>query len=242
MQVKEAVNQLNKTVFRYIEANVGISTRTDYQTFTLTENQFFTVLPRISCCGFQPTLKETVNYITERETKLVKLYSDYNSYPYCQTWWFLSSHNDKITFGYETSSGTVIQMTISDQKETLYEIEIPIARANGFHDLLVRMAKAGATEEFFEIRHNFYRVTKEEYEKYAPWWNSTKLGETLPSWEEYQKQCETARRTRDEENEARFAKRRETQSSYEEDYDTECELLDTQEDIDYFALLNNEED
>lgn len=179
MQVSQAVKLLNKTVFQYVEPNLPLSRGQEYQTFTLNKDQFFVVLPRISCCEFRSSLEETVNYILEREAELVKLYSSYNGNPYCPTWWVSSAYNDEITFGYETSSGTLIKMTISDG-EPLYQIEIPCSRAGGFHDLMVRMALAGATPD----KHNFWRVTEEDYQVYMTWWNSTNLGEKLPSWKD----------------------------------------------------------
>lgn len=219
MQVSQAVKSLNKTVFQYVEPNLPLPSDQEYQTFTLTEEQFFVVLPRISCCGFRPSLEETVNYILEREVELVRLYSSYNGNPYCPTWWVSSAYNDEITFGYETSSGTLIEMTISDKDEPLYQIEIPCSRAGGFHDLLVGMAKAGATPELFEIKHNFWCVTEEDYQVYMTWWNSTNLGKKLPSWEDHCLELAQHKKEREEKYLAEVEQQKAARTWHDEDFD-----------------------
>ncbi len=219
MQFTQAIETLNQVTFDYVEKSVPNHVG-EYATYWLDESQFFTLLPRISGCGFKPTLEETVSYIKEREAKLCRLYEDYNSNPYCSTWWHLDQDNSELTFGYETSSGTVIEMTyFANSENTTYCVELPCSRLGGSHSGLINMVLAGATPQLLDIKHSFYCVEQPEYEIYRAWWNSTRLGEKLPEWEEYDRQRKEADIANQLERAARHAKIEATGvGAIEEDY------------------------
>ena len=221
MNLTEARQALNAINFRYVEEKLPMNNG-DFKTYYLDESAFYAVLPRISCFGVKHSLSETVEYLLSREAELVRLYEDYNSDPYCPTW-FHPIGQKELTVGYKTSSGTIIEATFRENGENSYSIEIPIARADGFHDLMVRMAKAGATPELFEIKNNFYRVTEEEYRVYTPWWNSTGLGELLPTWEEYDRQQKEADALRETERLAQVEQQKLDGKWYDGDIDYEVD-------------------
>jgi hypothetical protein len=205
MEVSTAIQLLSKATFKYVNKDLSSVATKKYEQkkyHFCTESEFFTLLPRISGCGFQPSLEANVNYILEREKKLLHLYEEYNGNPYCSTWWIEAKPlgEAEITFGYETTSGTIAEITFTENSGTFYAISIPISRSRGNHDTLLSYVQGGATPRLLDIRHSFYCVEKAEYEEYAAWWNTKNFGDPLPEWEVYdrqrQQQREEARKER----------------------------------------------
>ena len=221
MKVQDAITQLSTEKFNWVKTQLPVF-KGEYKAYKLNRIQFATLAPRIS--GFTPemTVEGLVTYITDREAFLEKQYgTDYNGHPYCTTWFDIGKNS--INFGYETTRGTLLSMELYQNGKEEFFIEIPIARKEGSHDTLTQYVLAGATPRLLDIQHSFYCVTEEDYRVYATWWNSTHLGDKLPSWEEYDRQNQEWKLKKEQERLAKIEQLKAAGEWYDGDIDEDCD-------------------